>query len=136
MIMKRLGFALAVAAAFLAVAAGMRFAAAGGMISEDLAQRIVQVMIGLGLAAYANIMPKQLGGPRRSADAESRSQAALRVAGWSMTLAGLAYAGFWAFAPLPVADTVSMLPVAAATALTLGYAIWSFAACRSAPAGN
>jgi hypothetical protein len=137
MIMKRLGFALVAAAAFLAIAAGMRFAAAEGLFSEDLAQRIVQVLVGLGLAAYANVMPKQLGGPRRSAGAESRSQAALRVAGWSMTLAGLAYAGFWAFAPLPFADTISMVPVAAAMALTFGYAVWCLVACRrSSPATN
>lgn len=136
MMIKRLGFALGVAAAFLAVAAGMRLAAAEGIVSEDLAQRIVQVLIGLGLAAYANVMPKQLSGPRRSVEAETRSQTALRVAGWSMTLAGLAYAGFWAFAPLPFADTVSMIPVAVAMVLTLGYALWCFAACRRAPAAN
>lgn len=137
MMIKRLGFALGLAAVFLAVAAGLRFAAAEAMISADLAQRAVQVIIGLGLAAYANVMPKQISGPRRSLEAETRSQAALRVGGWSMTLAGLAYAGFWAFAPLPVADTVSMIPVAAAMVLTLGYAFWCFMACRrAAPAAN
>ncbi len=136
MMIKRLGFALGVAAAFLALAAGMRFAAAEGMISEDLAQRIVQVLVGLGLAAYANVVPKQVSGPRRSLEAETRSQAALRVAGWSMTLAGLAYAGFWAFAPLPFAGAVSMIPVAAAMVLTVGYALWSFTACRRPSAAN
>ena len=137
MMIKRLGFALGLAAVFLAVAGVLRFAANEAMISADLAQRAVQVIIGLGLAAYANVMPKQLSGPRRFVEAETRSQAALRVAGWSMTLAGLAYAGFWAFAPLPFADTVSVVPVAVAMVLTVGYAIWSFTACRSsAPAGN
>jgi len=137
MMIKRLGFALGLAAVFLAVAAGLRFAANEAMISADLAQRAVQVMIGLGLAAWANLMPKQISEPRRSIEAETRSQAALRVAGWSMTLAGLAYAGFWAFAPLPVADTVSMVPVAAAMVLTLGYAVWCFTACRPiTPASN
>lgn len=136
MIVKRLGFALGLAAVFLAVAAGLRFAAAEGMISDDLAQRAVQVMIGLGLAAYANVMPKQLGGPRKSAEAETRAQAALRVAGWSMTLAGLAHAGLWAFAPLPFANTASMVLVAGATLLTLGYAVCCFTACRRAPAAN
>ena len=130
MMIKRLGFALGVAAFFLAVAAGLRFAAAEAMIADDLAERVVQVIIGLGLAAYANVMPKQLGGPRKSAEAETRAQAALRVAGWSMTLAGLAHAGLWAFAPLPFAHIASMTLVAAATLLTLGYAIWCFTACR------
>ncbi len=137
MIVKRFGFALGLAAVFLAVAAGLRFAAAETMITDDLARRAVQVLIGLGLAAYANVMPKQLGGPRKSAEAETRAQAALRVAGWSMTLAGLAHAGLWAFAPLPFASTVSTVLVAGATLVTLAYAIWCFTACRrSAPAGN
>lgn len=136
MIVKRLGFALGLAAVFLAVAAGLRFAAAEALIADDLAQRAVQVIIGLGLAAYANVMPKQLGGPRKSAEAETRAQGALRVAGWSMTLAGLAQAGLWAFAPLPLANAASMALVAGATLLTLGYAIWCFTACRRAPAAN
>jgi uncharacterized protein (DUF697 family) len=134
MMIKRLGFALGLAAVFLAVAAGLRFAAAEGMIAEDLARRIVQVLVGLGLAAWANVMPKQLSGPRRSVEAETRSQAGLRVTGWSMTLAGLAYAGFWAFAPLPLADTVSPVPIVVAMVLTLGYAVWSFTARRRSPA--
>ncbi len=130
MIVKRLGFALALAAVFLAVAVGLRFGVNEGMIADDLARRAVQVLIGLGLAAYANVMPKQLGGPRRSAEAETRAQAALRVAGWSMTLAGLAHAGLWAFAPLPFANIASMVLVAAATLLTLAYAVWCYTACR------
>jgi len=69
---------------------------------------------------------------RSSPHAESVAQAALRVGGWSLTLAGLAYAGLWAFAPLPVADVASMIVVAAALVLTFGYALWSFTTCRSA----
>lgn len=136
MIVKRLGFALGLAAVFLAVAAGLRFAANEAMISDDLARRVVQVLIGLGLAAYANVMPKQLGGPRKSAEAETRAQAALRVGGWSMTLAGLAHAGLWAFAPLSFANPASTVVVASAAVLTLAYAVWCFTACRrGSPAG-
>lgn len=134
MIVKRLAPVLALAAVFLAVAAGLRFAAGQGAITDDLAQRAVQVLIGLGLAAYANVMPKQIGAPRKSAKAETRSQAALRVGGWSMTLAGLAYAGLWAFAPRDFADIAGMVVVAGAMVLTLGYAVWCFTACRSTAA--
>ena len=138
MITKRLASALALAAFILAAAAGLRYAASAGMVGPEAARRFMQVVIGLALAAYANLMPKQLGRPRRSPLAEARTQAALRVGGWSMTLAGLAYAGLWALAPLPLADIASTAVVAAALVVTLGYAIWSFAACRSArnaPAG-
>jgi hypothetical protein len=139
MIVKRLGFAIALAALFLAVAAGLRYAEGAGMLGEDAARRIVQALIGLLLALYANFMPKQIGPARGSPRAESRALAALRVGGWSMTLAGLIHAGLWALAPLPVAGIASMAVVAAATAATLGYALWSFAACRmsrDAPAGG
>jgi hypothetical protein len=132
MIIKRLAFAIALAAFILAAAAGLRYAEGTGMIGAEGARRIMQIVIGLALAGYANLMPKQLGRPRRSPLAEARTQAALRVGGWSMTLAGLLYAGLWALAPLPLADIAATATVAAATAVTLGYALWSFAACRGA----
>ena len=132
MITKRLAVAVALAAIILAVAAGLRYAEGAGTLGAEGARRIMQVLVGLSLAAYANFMPKQIGRARRSPEAESRTQAVLRVGGWSMTLAGLAYAGLWALAPLPVADVASMIVVAAALAVTFGYAIWSFTVCRSA----
>jgi hypothetical protein len=139
MIVKRLVFAVALAAVILAAAAGLRYAEGTGLVGAEAARRTMQIVIGLALAGYANLMPKQLGRPRRSPRAEARTQAALRVGGWSMTLAGLAYAALWALAPLPLADIAATAAVAAATALTLGYALWAFAACRSAanaPAGR
>lgn len=134
MIVKRFGAAIALAVSFLALAAALRYAGSQGFIGEDVATRAVQVVIGLGLAAYANLMPKNVGGPRRSIAAETRAQAAQRVGGWSITLAGLIHAGLWAFAPLPFANTGSMVVVAGAVALTLGYAVWCFTACRRAGA--
>lgn len=132
MITRRLGFALALAAATLATAAALRYAEGAGWLSQDTGRRAMQVLIGLGLAAYANLMPKQIGSANRSATAMARTQSALRVGGWSLTLAGLAYAGLWAFAPLALADTASMAVVAGATLLTLGYAVWAFTSCRTA----
>ena len=129
MIAKRIGAALLVAAGILLASASLRYAQGAGWLDAEGAKRAMQVLIGLGLAAYANLMPKQVGAVR-SARAEARTQAALRVGGWSLTLAGLAYAGLWAFAPLPFADSASEAVVAAATAVTLGYAVWSLAACR------
>lgn len=132
MIIKRLAFAIALAAFILALAAGLRYAEGAGMLGPEGARRLMQVVIGLALAAYANLMPKQIGRARRAPLAEARTQAALRVGGWSITLAGLAYAALWALAPLPFADIASTVAVAAALAVTLGYALWSFTACRRA----
>lgn len=129
MIVKQLGGGIALAVAFLAAAAALRYSASQGFISEDVATRAVQVVIGLGLAAYANVMPKRIGGRRGSIEADTRAQSALRVGGWSITLAGLAHAGLWAFAPLSFANPASMVVVAGAMVLTLGYAVWCFITC-------
>ena len=136
MIVKRFGGAIALAVTFLAAAAALRYAALQGVIGEDIATRAVQVIIGLGLAAYANVIPKQGGGPRRSVEAETRAQAAQRVGGWAMTLAGLAHAGLWAFAPLSFASPASMVVVGGAVVLTLGHAVWCFTGCRSDSPGG
>ncbi|MDP3749832.1 MAG: hypothetical protein Q8Q88_22610 [Phenylobacterium sp.] len=127
---KRLAFALGLAAVLLAAAYGLRYAEDAGWLGADGARRAMQMLIGLGLAAYANTMPKQLGAARGSPRAESSTQAALRVGGWSFVLAGLAYAALWAFAPLPLADVASMAIVVAAIVATLGYGFWTFTACR------
>jgi hypothetical protein len=129
---RPLVIAVVFAAILLGLAAGLRYAESTGMLQTDAAKRTIQALIGLSLAAYANVMPKQIGRPRSSPRAESWAQAALRVGGWSLTLAGLAYAGLWAFAPLAVADTGGLLVVGAALLTTLGFAARSFIACRAA----
>ncbi|WP_339932705.1 hypothetical protein [uncultured Brevundimonas sp.] len=135
MTFKTLLPALILAGLLLALAAGLRLAEGNGMIDGETARRGVQVAIGLILAAFANRMPKQIR-RWRGEQADIREQRALRVGGWSLTLAGLAHAGLWAFAPLTVADTMAMVVVAAATVLTLGFAFWSMALCRSTDAGS
>jgi len=47
-----------------------------------------------------------------------------------MTLAGLAYAGLWAFA-LAFADVASTVVVASAMVITMGYGGWIMLACRA-----
>ncbi|MGV8930153.1 MAG: hypothetical protein ACOH1E_10390 [Brevundimonas sp.] len=131
---KRLSWAIALAVFILGSALALRYAEGAGMVGEETGRRAMQVLIGLMLAAYANLMPKQLGRARNSAVAEARAQSALRVGGWSLTLAGLTFAGLWAFAPIDVADVASMVVVAAAMVVTIGYAIWAFTACREAGA--
>jgi hypothetical protein len=132
MITRKLAAALTLALLFLAVAGGLRYAENAGMIGPDVARWSIQVLIGLGLAFYANFMPKQIGRPRSSHLAESRAQSTLRFAGWSLTLAGLAYAALWAFAPLDFSDMASITVVAAALVATIGYALWAFTSCRDA----
>jgi hypothetical protein len=131
MMLKRTSFAVAVAVVILGTAAAVRYAQGLDLIGSDAGRRTMQVTIGLILAAYSNMMPKDVGRWRASAAAAARAQSVLRVGGWSMTLAGLAYAGLWAFAPLGVADVVSTAVVAAALFITLGYGAWTLRGCRA-----
>lgn len=131
MILKRTSIAVVVAVLFLASAAALKYGQSAELISPEGARRTTQVMVGLLLAAYANLMPKDVGRWRASALAAARTQAALRVGGWSMTLAGLAYAGLWTFAPLGVADVASIVVVVTAMLITMGYGGRALLTCRS-----
>jgi len=131
MILKRTSFAIAIALLILGASAGLSYAQSLGLIGADAAKRTMQVIIGLTLAAYANMMPKDVGRWQASAVAVARAQSALRVGGWSMTLAGLAHAGLWAFAPLQVANVAGMIAVASAMLVTLIYSGRTLIACRS-----
>ncbi|MFN3816817.1 hypothetical protein [Brevundimonas sp.] len=125
--MKRFIPFILLAAAFLGAAAGLKYAESVGMVGDDMAQRVVQVMIGLMLAGFANVTPKRLGPQRMSREAEARMQTARRIGGWSLTLAGLAHAALWAFAPTDFAVIATMIVVGSGLVITIGYAIW---ACR------
>ena len=116
-------------AIFLAITAAVRHAGTLGYLGEETIDRAVQVMIGLGLALWSNFTPKQIG-PVGPLQVEAWKQRLLRLTGWSMMLAGLAYAALHAFAPLDIARTASIIIVAAAMALTLAYTVRVAAACR------
>lgn len=132
--MRSIVSALVIAAAFLAITAGLGYARTQGVLSDEFVKRTVQVMIGLGLAIYSNFTPKQIGAPG-SPHAEAWKQHILRVTGWSMVFAGLAYAGLWAFAPMKIANTASVAVVLAAMAISIGTAIRAAIACRTLAVG-
>ena len=131
MILKRTSFAIILGVLFLATAAALAYAQRIDLIGPDAAKRTMQVISGLMLAAYANLMPKDVGRWRASAVAVARAQSALRVGGWSLTLAGLAYAALWALAPLAFANIASVVVVATAMLITMGYGGWTLLACRA-----
>ena len=131
MILTRMPAAMALGAFILIAAATLKYAQAENAISPEVTRRSMQVLFGLMLAAYANVMPKDIGNWQASSRAVARSQSALRVGGWSLTLAGLAYAGLWAFAPLAVADVAAMAIVASALLITMGYGARTAMVCRS-----
>lgn len=127
---KSIRWALIFAIAFMALAAGLGAAENRGLLSEEFVNRTIQVIIGLALAVYSNFTPKQIGKPG-SPPVEAIKQNVLRVTGWSMALAGLAYAGLWAFAPYDFANIASIAVVASAMTITMGNVIRAAAACKA-----
>ena len=83
---KEILFGLGAASLILAVAAASRYGQSAGLIDGDAGKRVVQVVIGLYLAALGNRMPEQIGALSSVALAK-RSQSVLRVGGWSLTVA-------------------------------------------------
>lgn len=122
--------ALALAAVILGAAAGLRYAESAGLAAPDLAARAMQVIVGLVLAAYANVMPKQLGRLRGTPGREAIAQSVRRVGGLAMTLGGLAWAAVWALAPMALARPLAIAAVASATIVTLGYGLWAWSRCK------
>lgn len=136
MIRRPIGIALATAAAILATSAFVRYLQSVDALEAETGRRMVQVVVGLALAVWGNYMPKRFGTGGTNACASSRACSAVRVGGWSMTLAGLIRAGLWAFAPVPVADVVGMVVVLTALLVTLTYGTWALARCRHRPRKN
>ena len=126
---RHMSSAIGIAVVMLAAAAALKYGRAMEIIGPDAARRTIHVTIGLILTVYGNYMPKQVGRWRATAPA-ARVQSALRVGGWSMTLAGLGQAALWAFAPIPAASPAAMALVACATLVTVAYATWACVVCR------
>jgi hypothetical protein len=132
---NRIPVALAIAAVIIGSSAALTYAGNRDLIGDETAQRIMQVMFGLVLAAYANVAPKELG-RWRSVEAAKRSQSAQRVGGWSLTLAGLGYAALWALTPVGFAGIAGVVLVAGATLLAVSYGARTFVLCRRTESGS
>ncbi len=127
---KSIFWALVFAISFMGLAALLGYFENRGMLSEEFVNRTIQVIIGLMLAVYSNFTPKQIG-KAGSPAAEAWKASVLRVCGWSMALAGLAYAALWAFAPMTIANIASVAVVMSALVITVGYSIRAAIACRT-----
>ena len=113
---KELIGALVWAAGMLALSFGATFAHRLGYIDHDTVTRLVTGVIWLWMAWYGNRIPKTLA---RSAQARQVQ----RVAAWSQVLSGLAYAGLWALAPIPVAVKAGTTVVVGGIVVTFGYCL-------------
>jgi len=104
------------AGGIVALALAASFARRAGHIDADTTTRIVLGAIGLMIAWQGNRLPKTF-----LPDAGARQ--ARRVAGWSLALSGLVYAGLWGFAPFRVALIGGCGAVAAGIVVTVVYCL-------------
>ena len=96
------------------LALGATFARGQGYIDQDTVLRLVIGINGLMIAYHGNRAPKAIA-------PSTCAQQLNRVAGWSMVLSGLLYAGLWAFAPIPLAIGLGCAAVIAGMIVTFGY---------------
>ena len=87
-----------------------------GYIEGDTVTRVVIGLTGIMIASFGNRLPKTF-------VPSSRARQARRVAAWSLVLSGLAYAGLWAFAPIPIAVAGGSAAVILGMAVTFGYCL-------------
>lgn len=87
-----------------------------GYLDPDTVRRLVTGVIGLMVAWQGNRMPKTF-------VPNACARQVRRVAGWSLTLSGLVYAGLFAFAPLHVAYLGGSSAIVTGIAVTVGYCL-------------
>lgn len=134
---RHVAFAMKLAAAIVVAALMLSFARAQGWIDGDALVRAFNVVMGLAFAAYGNAMPKFMHEvPPRSLHEATLQQAIARVASWTMTLAFLAWAALWAFAPRELAMPASLAAVAAGVLVTLAIVAWTAARSGGRDAGG
>jgi hypothetical protein len=112
----------------LQVAGGLllAFAYRRGLIDTEWMIRGAMVLIGFGLAASGNRIPKTTDGPPpHTLPLAALRQKILRTAGWTMMLGGLAFAGLSAFTPLQFGLVAATTVLGVSLAIGLGFvAYW------------
>lgn len=94
------------------------------VMSPDTAERILGVLMGGVVVAYANALPKLSQGEIGTACRTDEHHASRRFAGWMLALGGLAYVLLWALAPLDVAGFASTAILAIAVAAVIARLFW------------
>ncbi len=76
-------------------------------LSDDLARRLIGVMLGAVVLIYANAVPKALSPMIEARCNPADSQAIRRFTGWSLVLGGAAYSVAWMVAPIEHANAIA-----------------------------
>ena len=122
----RIRSALAFAAAYVALPL---VAAVVGRhdLDPELSTRMIGVLMGALVLAWANAVPKQLMPLARLSCDPAREQALRRFSGWTLALGALGYLLAYALAPIAIAGTLAiciLAPATAAVALAVARCAW------------
>lgn len=118
---KNIRASLLIGGAQVAGALLLTLARKQGWIDAEGVTRGAMVIIGLGVAAIGNMVPKTRDGPPPpTMELAALRQRVLRISGWALMLGGLAFAGLSAFAPL------DLEPISAAVVLGGSIAVMIF----------
>ncbi len=129
---KHVLFSLKLAAIMIGGALLLTLARKQGWIDGDVVTRAYNVIMGLALATYGNALPKFMHEtPPRSIREATLAQAMARVSSWGMTLAFLAWAALWAFAPMRFALVGGIVAVVASVLAMIGFMAWKCARTRA-----
>lgn len=88
---------------------------AGWATGADVDQRLLGVLLGVVVVAFANAIPKKA--------LSARASATGRVVGWALVIGGLCYALAWLVLPLAIASSVAV--IALLLSLVLGIAAYA-----------
>ncbi len=111
----------------------LAFARKQGLIDSEGVTRGAMVIIGLGVAAIGNMMPKTRDGPPPpTVELAALRQRVLRISGWALMLGGLMFAGLSAFAPPDVAPLGAVVTLGGSMAVMIFFVVkWIVAYHRS-----
>ena len=105
-----------------------------GLIDAEGVMRGAMVIIGLGVAAIGNMIPKTRDGVQpQTMELAALRQRVLRIAGWALLLGGLAFAGLSAFAPLNVAPMGAVIALGGSMVVMIAYVVRWIIAYHRAP---
>jgi len=130
---KTVRLSLMIAGAQVAGALLLTLARKQGLIDMEGVLRGAMVIIGLGVAAIGNMIPKTRDGlPLQTMELAALRQRVLRISGWALTLGGLMFAGLSAFAPPHVAPMAAVIALGGAMAVMIFFVVkWIVAYHRS-----
>lgn len=122
---RHLLFALLLAGVIIVTALLLALARSQGWIDQGQVVRGFNIALGVALAAYGNALPKLMHEtPPRSREEATLAQSVARITSWAMTVAFLAWAALWAFAPAGIAKPAGLAIVAASVAVMIGGTTW------------